>query len=60
MTAQDGSSWRGKLIAGLENKAKRRLEKEEQRRKATAQLDVHTPITSHSASLSEHFKDALS
>ncbi len=48
MTAQDRSSWRGKIIAGLENKAKRGLEKEEQRRKATAQLDVHVPITSHS------------
>ncbi len=47
MTAQDRSSWRGKIIAGLENKAKRGLEKEEQR-KATAQLDVHVPITSHS------------
>ncbi len=48
MTAQDRSSWRGKLIAGLENKAKRGLEKEEQRRTATAQLDVHAPIKSNS------------
>ncbi len=48
MTAQDRSSWRGKLIAGLENEAKGGLEKEEQRRKATAQLDVHAPIKSNS------------